>query len=125
VRSIVACATSLHDPHKSRFYAGCYQPIDHTLPAERIAEVLQQSGARVLLVSPALASIQDSLPAVEVLVAQPAWRQFSHLSPSNPALRSGVDSAMYLMFTSGARSLAAGDAAVSHDLKFQCHNVRD
>jgi hypothetical protein len=63
--------------------------------------VLQQSGARMLLVSPALATIQDSLPPVEALVAEPDWRQFAHLSSSNPALRSGVDSAIFLLFTSG------------------------
>jgi non-ribosomal peptide synthetase component F len=92
--------------------AGCYQPLDHTLPAGRIAEVLQQSGARVLLVSPALAGIRDSLPAVEALIAEPAWRQFSDLNPSNLAMRSGVDNAMYLMFTSGACRVATPNAAV-------------
>ena len=93
----------LSESHVSLLCAGCYQPIDHTLPAARVAEVLQQSGARVLLVSPALADIQDSLPSVEALVAEPAWRQFSDLSPSNLPSRSSVDSAAYLMFSSGAR----------------------
>ena len=86
--------------------AGCYQPIDHTLPAARVAEVLQQSGARVLLVSPALAAMQDSLPSVEAIVAEPEWRQFSGLSESNLALRSSIDSAVFLLFTSGGYKMS-------------------
>lgn len=63
--------------------------------------MLQQSGARVLLVSPALAAMRDSLLSVEAIVAEPEWRQFSGLSCSNLALRSSVDSAVFLLFTSG------------------------
>ena len=63
--------------------------------------MLQQSGARVLLVSPALAAMRDSLPSVEAIVAEPGWRQFSGLSDSNLALRSSIDSAVFLLFTSG------------------------
>ena len=84
-----------------RLCAGCYQPIDHTLPAARVAEVLQQSGARVLLVSPALAGVRGSLPLVEAVVVEPAYRQFADLSSRDLALRSGIDSAVFLLFTSG------------------------
>jgi hypothetical protein len=45
--------------------------------------------------------MRDSLPFVEAIVAEPEWRQFSGLNPSNLALRSGVDSAIFLLFTSG------------------------
>jgi hypothetical protein len=58
----------------------------------------------VLLVSPALADIRDSLPPMHVLVAEPEWRQFSVLSDSNLALRSSVDSAVFLLFTSGEQN---------------------
>lgn len=92
----------LRRPDNACHCAGCYQPIDHTLPAARIADVLQQSGAQILLVSSALAGIRDSLPSVETVVAEPEWRQFSHLSPSNQTQRSSIDSAIFVLFTSGA-----------------------
>ena len=69
--------------------------------------MLQQSGARVLLVSPALAAMRDSSPSAEAIVAEPAWRQFSGLSCSNLALRSSVDSAVFLLFTSGVCKIFA------------------
>jgi non-ribosomal peptide synthetase component F len=93
---------------------GCYVPIDFTLPAARVAEVLNQSGAQLLLVSPDMAAMEDDLPPVKILIAQPLWRQFAKMSSSNLEHRSSIDNTVYMLFTSGAAAWQALYAAACH-----------
>ena len=81
---------------------GCYVPIDHTMPAARVSDILQQSGAKLLLVTRTTAGIESQLPRVGILVAGSCWRQFSDLPGNNLEPRSRPNNAVYLMFTSGA-----------------------
>ena len=83
--------------------AGCYLPIDHTAPAERVHSILRLSGCRLIISQQGIAPAAKQLPpAVDVLVAEKGWRQFSSGPVTNPEMRSNVRSLVYINFTSGS-----------------------
>jgi non-ribosomal peptide synthetase component F len=82
---------------------GCYVPIDHTAPAKRVINILQQCGARVLVTQAGSAPAAEQLPAgTDVLVADSLWQQFSSLPADSLQPRSQPNDLYTIMFTSGS-----------------------
>ena len=82
---------------------GCYVPIDYTLPAARVAFILKQSAAELLLAESTIATLQE-LPPIETLHLDKDWTQFAGQPISNPPTTCKQADAAYMLFTSGAMS---------------------
>ncbi|AZD87433.1 Non-ribosomal peptide synthetase [Pseudomonas chlororaphis subsp. aureofaciens] len=92
---------------------GAYVPLDPDYPQDRLAHMLRDSQAQILLTESALLSL---LPAVESLQtlqldAQPGW--LDGYSPENPAPRATADNLAYVIYTSGSTGLPKG-VAIAH-----------
>ncbi|AZC38807.1 non-ribosomal peptide synthetase [Pseudomonas chlororaphis] len=92
---------------------GAYVPLDPDYPQDRLAHMLRDSQAQILLTESALLSL---LPAVESLKtlqldAQPGW--LDGYSPDNPAPRATADNLAYVIYTSGSTGLPKG-VAIAH-----------
>ncbi|WP_257450671.1 non-ribosomal peptide synthase/polyketide synthase, partial [Archangium lipolyticum] len=92
---------------------GAYMPLDVHHPAQRMAQVLEQSRAGHVLVAeamqPALAAALDKLPAGQrprVLVLEQVLA--SSGPDSNPPRRTGPEHLAYVLFTSGSTGLPKG-----------------
>ncbi|HEU4883622.1 MAG TPA: amino acid adenylation domain-containing protein [Longimicrobium sp.] len=86
---------------------GAYVPINPKYPRSRIALMLDDSGARVLVTESAL---EDALPAhklATVLLDDDALRIAAH-PPHPPAVEVTADSAAYVMYTSGSTGRPKG-----------------
>ena len=82
---------------------GCYVPIDHTAPAKRVINILQQCGARVLVTQAGSAPAAEQLPAgIDVLIADSLWQQFSSLPADSLQPRCQPNDLYTIMFTSGS-----------------------
>ncbi|WP_207256569.1 non-ribosomal peptide synthetase, partial [Pseudomonas sp. FW305-76] len=92
---------------------GAYVPLDPDYPQDRLAHMLRDSQAQILLTESALLSL---LPAVESLKtlqldAQPGW--LDAYSLENPAPRATADNLAYVIYTSGSTGLPKG-VAIAH-----------
>ncbi|KAA5840184.1 amino acid adenylation domain-containing protein, partial [Pseudomonas chlororaphis] len=92
---------------------GAYVPLDPDYPQDRLAHMLRDSQAQILLTESVLLSL---LPAVESLQtlqldAQPGW--LDGYSPENPAPRATADNLAYVIYTSGSTGLPKG-VAIAH-----------
>ncbi|PMY58949.1 AMP-binding protein, partial [Pseudomonas sp. FW305-25] len=92
---------------------GAYVPLDPDYPQDRLAHMLRDSQAQILLTESALLSL---LPAVESLKtlqldAQPGW--LDAYSLENPAPRATADNLSYVIYTSGSTGLPKG-VAIAH-----------
>lgn len=86
---------------------GAYLPIDPALPVERIAFLLQNSGARIVLSHPGLLdSLPSSLAAHHVLDVH----QVEPVAAGTPALspRQDLDALAYVIYTSGSTGQPKG-----------------
>jgi amino acid adenylation domain-containing protein len=91
---------------------GAYVPLDPSYPGERLAMMLADSGARVLLTagqSPGLAM----LPAVETTCLDRDWALISAESTAAPEDLAHQDDVAYIMYTSGSTGRPKG-VAVTH-----------
>ena len=78
-------------------------PIDHTAPVERVHSILRLSGCRLLITQQSVAPAAEQLPpAVDILVADKGWHQFSSGPVTNPEMRCNIHSLVYINFTSGS-----------------------
>ncbi|WP_367303609.1 AMP-binding protein, partial [Corallococcus exiguus] len=86
---------------------GAWVPLDPTLPADRLAFMLADSGARVVLTQERLKSV---LPAhAGALVCVDAdWSQVASRSTQAPPPRSLPDSLAYVIYTSGSTGKPKG-----------------
>ncbi|WP_022973001.1 AMP-binding protein, partial [Xanthomonas maliensis] len=87
-----------------------YVPLDSTYPSERLAYLLQDCRASVLLTTPACAealSVPSDLTVVFVDAAQPAWQV---LPTTAPARASSPLQAAYVIYTSGSTGRPKGVA---------------
>ena len=91
---------------------GAYVPLDSSHPAERLAFLIEDCGAPVVLAEEGLLEIAASRPP-HVLVLDPDGRAFAGESaePLEPAL--GPDSLAYVIYTSGSTGEPKG-VAVRH-----------
>ncbi|MEO8224849.1 MAG: amino acid adenylation domain-containing protein, partial [Gammaproteobacteria bacterium] len=79
----------------------CYLPLDPGHPPERLAFILQDSGARVLLAAPAA-----GLPGFSGLVLDPGVATVLDARPAWPVTR--ADAPAYLIYTSGSTGQPKG-----------------
>ena len=92
-----------HEMQHAHPCAGCYLPVDHTAPVERVHSILRLSGCRLLITQQSIAPAAEQLPpAVDVLVADKGWQQFGSGPVTNPETRSNIHSLLYINFTSGS-----------------------
>ncbi|MBV9124651.1 MAG: amino acid adenylation domain-containing protein, partial [Planctomycetes bacterium] len=88
---------------------GAYVPLDPTYPQERLAFMLQDTQARVLLTQERLAG---KLPAhaARVICLDPGWETFLPPVDANPAARITPDHLAYVIYTSGSTGQPKGVA---------------
>jgi amino acid adenylation domain-containing protein len=86
---------------------GAYVPLDPSYPAERLAHVLEDAGAPLVLAQPQLAS---ALPAsaTEVLVLDPAWAAYAGESGEDLEDAGTPGNLAYVIFTSGSTGRPKG-----------------
>ncbi|HZW29207.1 MAG TPA: amino acid adenylation domain-containing protein, partial [Isosphaeraceae bacterium] len=91
---------------------GAYLPLDPDHPVERLAAMLEDSGASVLLTDEAL---RDRLAgsASSILAVDPLLARAGQADPGNPRVRLGADNLAYVVFTSGSTGRPKG-VLVSH-----------
>jgi amino acid adenylation domain-containing protein len=85
---------------------GAYVPLDPYYPPERLAFMLEDSAAPVLLTQKWFA---DILPAKSKIVCIDSdWNQIAASSTDNPVNQNSADSLAYLMYTSGSTGQPKG-----------------
>jgi amino acid adenylation domain-containing protein len=91
---------------------GVYVPLDPAYPQERLALMLQDSGARLLLTQERLLA---DLPKheVEVVCLDHDWTQIARSSARNPARKATAENLAYVIYTSGSTGKPKG-VQVSH-----------
>ncbi|WP_337155336.1 AMP-binding protein, partial [Pseudomonas protegens] len=92
---------------------GAYVPLDPDYPQDRLAHMLRDSQAQILLTENALLSLLPSVESLQTLQldAQPGW--LDAYSPENPPQRATADNLAYVIYTSGSTGLPKG-VAIAH-----------
>ncbi|MFG1951744.1 amino acid adenylation domain-containing protein [Micromonospora sp. NPDC048830] len=89
---------------------GAYVPIDPGYPADRVAFMITDSGAKVLLTQ---AALTDRLTDVDATVVTFDDPDLAGLPATDPPRRSGPDDLAYVIYTSGSTGTPKG-VAVEH-----------
>ncbi|HEU4556446.1 MAG TPA: amino acid adenylation domain-containing protein, partial [Longimicrobium sp.] len=87
---------------------GAYVPLDPSLPAERLAYMLEDSAVPLVLVQ---AALRDSVPArdgIEVLAVDALAERLAAEPAENPAGGAGAESLAYVIYTSGSTGRPKG-----------------
>ena len=86
---------------------GAYVPLDPEYPAERLAYMLEDSGAPVLLTQEKL---KMRLPEYggAVIAVDAQWEQIAGESSANPEKAAGPDTLIYVIYTSGSTGKPKG-----------------
>ena len=92
---------------------GAYVPLDPDYPQDRLAHMLRDSQAQILLTESALLSLLPSVESLQTLQldAQPGW--LDGYSTDDPAPRGTSDNLAYVIYTSGSTGLPKG-VAIAH-----------
>jgi amino acid adenylation domain-containing protein/non-ribosomal peptide synthase protein (TIGR01720 family) len=85
--------------------AAAYVPIDPSFPADRVAHMLNDSGAKLVLAQPALADTVPSSNARVVMMDEAAEATCAH---DNLGLPVHASSAAYVIYTSGSTGVPKG-----------------
>ena len=80
---------------------GAYLPLDSALPAERLQFMLEDSGAKVLLVQSASADCVSGYAGIQVLVDE-QWPEIGRFSTTAPIVNVQPDNLAYVIYTSGS-----------------------
>ncbi len=105
---------------------GAYVPLDPTYPQERLAYMLADSGARVLLTQ---ASLLPAMPEHQatVICLDRDWETISRESDKNPASNVSLDDLIYVIYTSGStgkpKGVALKQRAIANLLAWQLQNT--
>lgn len=91
---------------------GAYVPLDPTYPAERLAFMLKDSAASVLLTQQALRHALPSTPAEEVALDD-IWPLVSQGEAGNPTGTATEENLFYVIYTSGSTGRPKG-VAITH-----------
>ncbi|MBV9772478.1 MAG: amino acid adenylation domain-containing protein, partial [Gemmatimonadetes bacterium] len=89
---------------------GAYVPLDPTYPIERLAFMLEDSGATVLLTTSALAPRFVGTPATVVRL-DGEWETIARESGDAPAVATDPEQMAYVVYTSGSTGTPKGAAA--------------
>jgi amino acid adenylation domain-containing protein len=86
---------------------GAYVPLDPTLPEDRLAYMVEDSGVPWLLTQ---AHVRDRLPAhgANTLALDEEWSRVEEESGENPPRVAGVDHLAYMIYTSGSTGKPKG-----------------
>ncbi|MDZ7307314.1 MAG: amino acid adenylation domain-containing protein [candidate division KSB1 bacterium] len=100
---------------------GAYLPLDPNLPAGRLAFMLADSGAALLLTQRALAQRLPLPAGLPVICLDEQWRQIAAESAENPVNSAGPDHLAYVIYTSGSTGRPKGvlvtqGSVVNHNL---------
>lgn len=87
---------------------GCYVPLHHGYPAERLSWVLADTGAQVLLTDRAMAASELG-HGIEVVVVD-ADATLAQEAETDPGIASNADQLAYVMYTSGSTGQPKGVA---------------
>ncbi len=91
---------------------GAYVPLDPGYPAERLAFMIRDSAARVLLtqrsLSPVLGVLPDAPPALALDSNPPPWASLPEANPKPAALGLTVSNLAYVIYTSGSTGAPKG-----------------
>ncbi|WP_411130313.1 non-ribosomal peptide synthase/polyketide synthase [Streptomyces sp. x-19] len=90
---------------------GAYVPVDPEYPADRIAYMLSDSGARLLIADPSGAAAREGTEGIEVIA--PGTPEAGAQPATAPRLDTLVQHAAYLIYTSGSTGRPKG-VLVSH-----------
>jgi amino acid adenylation domain-containing protein len=91
---------------------GAYVPADSAYPRERLAFMMQDTGAPVLLTEQGLLS-RIPAGAAKVICLDADWEMIARESRENPAVNVKAESLAYIMFTSGSTGTPKG-VAIPH-----------
>jgi len=91
---------------------GAYVPLDPAYPAERLAQLMGDTGLSIVLATTASAASLPGAPAITVLCLDEAEAEIAAAPPALPLPVTG-DSLAYVMFTSGSTGQPKG-VAVPH-----------
>jgi amino acid adenylation domain-containing protein len=94
---------------------GCYVPIDLAYPKERVAFMLEDTAAPVLLTQASLASSLPAHPAT-VLRIDSDWPEIAAESPSNRPSDAVGGNAAYIIYTSGSTGKPKGVVVTHHNV---------
>jgi len=92
---------------------GAYLPIDPTYPSERIAYLLDDSAAPVILTQ---SKLQAQLPATPAKIIYLDETDYQAQSNQNPMLQSGPNDWVYVIYTSGSTGQPKGTAVYHRGL---------
>ncbi|HEV3050384.1 MAG TPA: AMP-binding protein, partial [Longimicrobium sp.] len=87
---------------------GAYVPLDPSLPAERLAYMLDDSAVPLVLVQAALRGTVPAREGVEVLAVDALAERLAAEPAENPAGGAGPDSLAYVIYTSGSTGRPKG-----------------
>ncbi len=94
---------------------GAYVPIDLAYPKERLAFMLEDSQAPILVTQEKLLpSVPDS--SGEVICLDRDWKRISAESKENPKSNASGDNAAYIIFTSGSTGKPKGVQVTHHNV---------
>ncbi|MFL6195586.1 MAG: non-ribosomal peptide synthase/polyketide synthase [Thermoanaerobaculia bacterium] len=89
---------------------GCYMPLDPAYPEERLAFILEESGARVLLTQERVLAAHPGLArcSVETFRLDADWPLAAALPSTHPGVRSHPLNLAYVIYTSGSTGRPKG-----------------
>ncbi|HVH12822.1 MAG TPA: amino acid adenylation domain-containing protein, partial [Longimicrobium sp.] len=93
---------------------GAYVPLDPAWPAERLAFMLEDSAAGVLVTEAATAGVLPALPELRVVRMDADAAAIARESTENPVSGTGPGNLAYLIYTSGSTGRPKG-VAIEHE----------
>lgn len=96
-----------------------YVPLDPDYPAQRLADVLADSGCHLLLVHAPTRSAARSLQGAELAVVDMDDPAIASAADSDPEVKVRADNLAYVIYTSGSTGRPKG-VAVRHDALHNC-----
>ncbi|HEY3861974.1 MAG TPA: amino acid adenylation domain-containing protein [Verrucomicrobiae bacterium] len=94
---------------------GCYVPIDLAYPKERVAFMLEDAGASILLTQEKLAASLPAKPAT-VLRIDTDWPDIATHSPASQPSGANGSNAAYIIYTSGSTGKPKGVVVTHHNV---------